>query len=72
MQKSAFKLAMPVIKSEEPQDFGLGLTLDGFAMADALWGIFDPGAQLPRDPATVAIDLTVLSGGGSLERLGSI
>ena len=27
-------------------------------MADLLWGIFDPTQQLPRDPATIDVDLT--------------
>jgi hypothetical protein len=36
----------------------MGLTLSDFTMSEALWSIFDPAAQLPRDPATVALDLT--------------
>ena len=35
----------------------LGLTLGDFTMSDLIWGIFDPGGQLPRDPATIALDL---------------
>ncbi|MBO6882594.1 MAG: DUF2125 domain-containing protein, partial [Marivita sp.] len=35
-----------------------GLTLGGFQMSALLWNIFDPGAALPRDPATIALDLT--------------
>ena len=27
-------------------------------MPEQLWGIFDPGAILPRDPATIVVDLT--------------
>lgn len=55
--RSAFKLAMPVRKSDTAEDFALGFTLDGFAMSDLLWGLFDPSSQLPRDPATIAVDL---------------
>jgi hypothetical protein len=29
-----------------------------FTLPDQLWSMFDPGAQLPRDPATLLIDLS--------------
>ena len=57
MQKSAFGLTMPISESEEPQDFALSLTLGDFTMSDMIWAMFDPSGALPRDPATVAIDL---------------
>jgi hypothetical protein len=41
----------------EPQPFGLDLAVEGFAMSDGLWNLFDPGEMLPRDPARLAIDL---------------
>ncbi|WP_283638368.1 DUF2125 domain-containing protein [Marinovum algicola] len=50
--------AMPVARSEAPQDIAAGLTLGDFQMNDLIWNIFDPAGQLPRDPATVQIDLT--------------
>lgn len=58
MAKGAFNLAMPVLKSDEEQDFAFGITLGDFVMSDLIWGIFDPAAQLPRDPATIDLDLT--------------
>ena len=58
MQRAAFNLMVPVTKNEAEQDFAFGLTLGDFTMSDMIWGIFDPTAQLPRDPATVAVDLT--------------
>lgn len=58
MAKSAFNLMMPVTPSDEPQDFAFGLTMGDFVMSDMIWGIFDPTSQLPRDPATVSLDLT--------------
>lgn len=57
MENMAFGLMMPVQKSDDAQDFGLKLALEGFTMSDVLWGMFDPQGQLPRDPATIAIDL---------------
>lgn len=58
MAESAFKLVMPLSKSDALQGFELALKLGDFTMADMLWGLFDPTGQLPRDPATIAIDLS--------------
>lgn len=58
MAKAGFNLSMPVSKSDDPQDFAFGLTLGDFEMSDLIWGIFDPTSQLPRDPATIVLDLT--------------
>jgi hypothetical protein len=49
---------MPVGKSDVPQDFGAQITLDGMSVSDMIWGMIDPGAQLPHDPATIIADLT--------------
>lgn len=51
-------VALPVAKTEEPTDVAAGVNLTDFEMNDLIWNIFDPGAQLPRDPATIRIDLT--------------
>ena len=58
MARSGFKIEMPVSKSDESQKFGFGLTLAGFTTSEMIWGMVDPGGQLPHDPATIAIDLT--------------
>ncbi|WP_227269921.1 DUF2125 domain-containing protein [Roseobacter weihaiensis] len=55
--KSAFNMAMPLRKSDTPDDFALGFNLEGFSVSDAIWGLFDPTSQIPRDPATIALDL---------------
>ncbi len=55
--EAGFKLHMPVTKSDESQEFALGITLGNFTMSDMIWGMFDPAGQLPRDPATIAVDL---------------
>jgi hypothetical protein len=57
MAESGFNLAMPVSKSDEAQDFAFGLTLGSFTMSDMIWSMFDPAGQLPRDPATLVLDL---------------
>ncbi|WP_424977277.1 DUF2125 domain-containing protein [Leisingera sp. S232] len=57
MAETGFKLMMPLAKSEEEQDFALGITLRDFAVPEMLWGMVDPTGQLPHDPATVILDL---------------
>jgi len=58
MAETAVGVKVPLMADETPQAFDLGLTLGDFTMSDMLWGIFDPAGQLPRDPATVAVDLS--------------
>lgn len=58
LAKSAFNLMVPLQPSDEPQDFALGFTLGDFTISDGIWNIFDPAGQLPRDPATIDLDLT--------------
>ena len=57
MDEMRLGLMMPVGASEEPVDAAAKLTLAGFTTSDMIWSIFDPMGILPRDPATVAIDL---------------
>lgn len=55
---AAIKFSLPLAKSDAEQDFAFGLNLGDFTMSDMLWSMFDPAANLPRDPATVAMDVT--------------
>ncbi len=54
----AFNLLMPISKTDDPSDFALGLTLGDFETSEGLWAMIDPGQVLPRDPATIAFDLS--------------
>lgn len=58
MQEGGFNITMPLAEGEEEQDFALGIKLGDFSMSDMIWSMFDPAGQLPRDPATIAIDLS--------------
>lgn len=49
--------AFPIGKSTEPQDFSIVTRLIDFTVGDNIWGLIDPGAVLPRDPATLIIDI---------------
>ena len=54
----AFNLLMPLTKSDEPNDFGFLMKLAGLEISDMIWGMFDPAAIMPRDPATIIIDVS--------------
>jgi len=57
MARAAFRMVMPVGKSDEEQDFEMAFTLADFAVPDMIWGMFDPSGVLPHEPATITLDL---------------
>ena len=58
MAEAGFRVLLPVAETEEAQDFALSLTLDDFVMSDMIWMMFDAGQTLPRDPASILLDLS--------------
>lgn len=52
---SAFTLPFGEPGLEKP--FGMEVTLRDLLVDDALWSLFDPTGQLPRDPATLVLNL---------------
>ncbi len=58
--ESRLALTLPLTPAEDDgtRDAALALDLSGFTMAEEIWAIFDPTRVLPRDPATIALDLT--------------
>ena len=58
MQKSEGRIIMPMVPNPETeQDFGIVMSFEGLEIDKILWNMFDPAEQLPRDPATLIIDL---------------
>lgn len=57
MDEWSYGLMLPLLKDTMPQNFSANFNLAGLTVSDMLWGIFDPGAMLPRDPATVSVAL---------------
>lgn len=49
-------VAMPLLREKAPADFRFTLGLVGLVLPDAIWGMVDPGATLPREPATLVLD----------------
>ncbi|OIQ71388.1 high-affinity branched-chain amino acid transport ATP-binding protein LivF [mine drainage metagenome] len=58
LAESAFNLTMPIAKSDTPQDLALMTKLDGLSVNDEVWAMIDPTKALPRDPATLIVDLS--------------
>lgn len=50
-------ITAPVAQSETPQDFDISVALRDVVLSDFIWGLFDGAGQIPRDPATIAVDL---------------
>lgn len=59
--ENRFRLAMPVVASDQDQPFALTYLLDGLTLDEAIWQALDPEATLPRDPARLSIDLEGLA-----------
>lgn len=57
MAQQVFAITMPIQKAAEPQPAALELRLMDLGVGEDVWGLFDPGAVLPHDPATIALDL---------------
>lgn len=57
MAQSAFGLTLPVSKGEAAQPFGLLVKFVDLEVSEGLWSMFDPTSQLPRDPATLILDV---------------
>ncbi len=57
MAELGFDVTMPLAQGTEPQDFSFVTRIVGLAVSDEVWGMFDPAAVLPRDPATLIIDV---------------
>jgi hypothetical protein len=49
---------LPVGVADEAKPFGLQLAFADLTLDDVLWSLFDPTGQLPRDPATLMLDLS--------------
>lgn len=60
MDQASFDVQMPLAKSEEAQPFKLAYSIGGLTIGDQIWDLFDAGKKLPRDPASLDVDVTGL------------
>lgn len=57
MAESGVRFAMPVVPSEDEQEFALRVNMAGLEVDPMLWGMIDPTGQIARDPANLVVDL---------------
>lgn len=50
--------AVPMAPSGRPDEMAIRLLIQDVAADEALWATLDPGGTLPRDPATLLVDVT--------------
>ncbi|MCJ1900731.1 MULTISPECIES: DUF2125 domain-containing protein [Paracoccus] len=58
IESGSFDMQMPVMQSDQAQPFKFAYSLAGLTLGDAIWNLFDAQGQLPRDPASLDIDVT--------------
>ncbi len=58
MAETGFKLLMPLQQSEEPSDFTFAMSFIGLEVSNVIWNMLDPAEMMPRDPATIIIDIS--------------
>lgn len=49
---------MPMSATGESSDFAIGFDLVDLSISDTIWGLFDAGNVLPRDPATIQLAMS--------------
>ncbi|MBS1302327.1 DUF2125 domain-containing protein [Loktanella sp. SALINAS62] len=59
MQMDAYNVGvtMPLGPTEAPAPFGFQFGMDGVTVNDEAWAMVDPGGMIPRDPASLTIDI---------------
>lgn len=60
IEEGTFDVQFPVLKADEPAPFKFAYSVAGLTLADSVWDLFDSARTLPRDPASIDIDLTGL------------
>ncbi len=55
MGDGRFDFAMPLVPGDGPEEARFGFEMHELTVSDDLWAMIDPGATIPRDPATLRI-----------------
>ena len=58
MSKVAANLLLPLAANPQAEPFGFGILLSNLVMSDMLWSLFDANDIMPRDPLSVALDIS--------------
>lgn len=51
-------VTLPLLKSDTPKPFAFKMALEELRLPDMAWMMLDPQGQMPRDPATIRLDLS--------------
>lgn len=57
MDSSDMRIVLPVRQSEEVQNAEVKIALNELEVSEGLWSMIDPEATIPRDPATLLVDM---------------
>lgn len=52
-----FSFGLPLGPVQTPVETDLLIAIEGLQVGELIWGIFDPGQVLPRDPASASLDM---------------
>lgn len=58
VESGTFDIQIPVMKSDDAQPFKIAYSLVNLTLSDEIWNLFDAQKALPRDPATLELDVT--------------
>ena len=58
LSKVAANLLLPLAASPQAEPFVFGILLSNLVMSDMLWSLFDANDIMPRDPLSVALDIS--------------
>ncbi|MDQ1901327.1 DUF2125 domain-containing protein [Paracoccus sp. WLY502] len=58
VERIGAEMLIPVSQAEAAQPFKFVYALEDLTFGDAIWNLFDPTSQLPRDPASLTVDLS--------------
>lgn len=58
LDDSAFDIQFPISASDAEQPYKIAYSIGGLTLGDELWSLFDPEKKLPRDPASIDLDVT--------------
>ena len=60
LESAVFALAGPLTQTEGPAPANITYEFNGLTVSDGLWGMIDPQGKIPRDPATLQINLDAM------------
>ena len=57
-ESAGISFLIPLLAADTPSDMAIGIDYRNLTVNDAIWSMFDPGAIIPRDPATLVLNVT--------------